>query len=101
MSPQLVPARDLVPQVAAEMIRLGFRRTHKSETGSIYLRFPGTPFEIRISDHDWSGFSATRYPQVVSSVALRPVPACEIPALACRLLDQFHRRCAVRKSLAV
>ena len=96
MSKPLEP-RELVGHVAAALIRLGFRPAFKSKTGSRYLRYPGTPFQIRISDHRYSNFSAMSQSQVVKPVALRPIPIEEVPALALELAVRFLVRCDDRR----
>lgn len=95
--PKKIPARDMIPQVAVAMQKLGFRRVHRSPSGSIYLGYPGMPFQIRLSDHRWSVYNTTRQAQVVKSVVLQPVPASELPTTALILAIGFLIRVDVRK----
>jgi hypothetical protein len=96
-APRSLPPQEMVRQMSAAFLRLGFERVHRSETGSCYLRYVGTPFEVRLSDHRWSGFNKERYPQVVRSIALKPVPAHELWPLALELAIGFLVKMEARK----
>lgn len=99
MAHRPLPVKELVPVVAKELTRLGFRPVHKSKTGSRYLVWPGTPWQIRISDHAWSMFNRDRQAQVVKSVALKPVPLAEVPMLAFEFAIGFIARVRLRQGL--
>lgn len=79
----------LIGHMSSALIYLGFRPAFRSRSGSRYLRYRDTPFQIRISDHRWSRYNSDRQPQVIRSVALQPVPQEDIQGLALELAIRF------------
>jgi len=55
------------------------------------------PFQIRLSDHDWSGYNGTRQAQVVKNALLRPTTADQIEPLALSLAIGFLVLADVRR----
>ena len=102
MAHRPLPVKELVPVVAKELTRLGFRPVHKSKTGSRYLVWPGTPWQIRISDHAWSMFNRDRQAQVVKVISLQslePVYGKETYLLALEFAIAFIVRTRLRQGI--
>ena len=95
-----LPARELIGAMVHQLQRLGFARRYRSATGSVYLTYPGLgPWEIRISDHQYSRNSQRNEAQVIKSVALRAFTAEEAPGLALEFAVGFLVRREARLGL--
>lgn len=91
---------DAVNQLAGALVRAGFQRRKRSKSGSQYLRLPGHQFELRISDHQWSGFSAQRQCQVVCSYVVPALEQARLDQEAAKLKERFLERVRQRLALA-
>ena len=91
-----LPPADMIGVIARHLHKLGFIHVYRSRAGSRYLRLPPYPFEIRISDHKWSGFSKERQMQVIRSVHLQPVPMNETYLLAVEFAVRYVAACVGR-----
>jgi hypothetical protein len=95
----MIATKQLVPILAKELCRLGFRLAHKSASGSIYLRWPGTPFQLRVSDHKWSHHSAKAQAQVVKNFVPPPTAVADVPGMALDVGIGFIVRAKLRTGI--
>lgn len=83
-------AQLAVFEIVAALSKLGFGRAFRSRTGSHYLRYRGLPFQLRVSDHKFSGFSRQRQAQVVCSFVVRDgMTSDEVPGFALATAVRF------------
>jgi len=92
--------QQAIDQLAGALCRLGFRKRWRSPSGSRYLALPGFPFQVRISNHTWSIFSAERQCQVVCSWVVKVLPAAEIESTAAHIKARYLARIEQRRALA-
>lgn len=92
---------EAVSCLAGELVRIGFRRKWRSPTGTRYLYWPvHRQFELRISDHRWSGWSAQRQCQVVHSVIITEIESRDAQNVGEACKKRYLERIAERLQLA-
>ena len=96
---KLIEPKTLVGIIAKHLGKMGFRLAYRSGSGTRYLAYPGTPFQLRISDHQPSGYTFSRQAQVVKSVALRAVPMEDTYGLALEFAIGFLLRSDLRRGV--
>jgi hypothetical protein len=95
----MLTTKELVPILANELRNLGFRLAYKSPTGSHYLAWPKTPFQLRVSDHKYSRRSAKAQAQVVKNFVPPPTAAADVPGLALDVGIGFIIRAKLRTGI--
>lgn len=92
-----IAPENVLPQVTARLLRLGFFLQKRRSSGSRYLKMVGSPFRLRLSDHQWSGWNARRYPDVVCNVVLtESATEKELADLALSIALRFVLRVRLR-----
>lgn len=91
-----IAPRECVHEITSELKKLGFTLRHKSRNGSRYLRWPGSPFEIRLSDHRTTDYGREQHPQVVKTYVPPPMEASEIAGTALDIAIGFFARTRIR-----
>lgn len=100
MAEKLIAPRELVGVIASHLCKFGFRLRHNSnalDSSSRYLRWPGLPFDLRISDHKAPDRVLRSYPTIIKSVAVRAVPFSETYLLALDFAVRYLARVELRK----
>lgn len=92
--------QDAINHLVGALRRVGFRDRYRSATGTRYLFLPGLPFELRVSDHQWSGWSKQRQCQVLCSKIVRSIEPKDLDEEAARLKERFLEIVAIRTGRA-
>jgi len=95
-----MPQKQMVAVTAVNLRRLGFYPAYTSKSGSRYMRLAEFPWHIRLSDHQWGGFSRARNPHVIKNVVVQPAPHAEAWPFAVEIAIRFMATCRHRQITA-